>query len=204
MAERSSDIIYTELRKRILNGEYGRGNFIGERDLAEEFQVSRAPIRDALQRLSQEGYLVSEPRKGHSVNRISAEHLLQIQQLRFQLESLTLSLLIRKATDEEIDAFARLSVENDSTNPYRTENTHFHYELARLTGNEALAKGIYRYLGECSLAVFQNPEIIHEWTNFHIDILEAIKARDFKKAQYYLAKDMQIEQISDSEGYLPF
>lgn len=203
MTKRSSDIIYSELRKRILDGEYGRGKFIGERDLAEEFQVSRAPIRDALQRLSQEGYLISEPRKGHSVNRISAEHLLQIQQLRFQLESLTLSLLIKNASDESLDTLALKKNDSNNTNPYRTDNTFFHHELAKLTGNESLANIVYRYLGDCSLAVFQNPEIVKQETNYHVKILDAIKERNFKQAQFYLAKDLQIEQISEMDGYLP-
>lgn len=203
MAETTSTMIYRELRLRIVNNYYGKGRFLGERDIAEEFGVSRAPVRDALQRLTQEGFLTTFPRKGHEVNHISMEQLQEIQQIRFQLESLSIALVISHASQEALDNFMVEPPSNDMLDPYHTENTLFHLGLAELSGNEMLKKCLYRYLGDSSLGAFQNPVVVRTTSNCHDELLEAIRKRDLQESQRLLAKDLQIPEISTVSLALP-
>lgn len=206
MKETAADSIYRQVRNKIIKGEYDN-TFLIERDIALEFSVSRAPVRDALQRLVQEGYLVSYARKGHLVNRISGDTLFQIQQFRFYMESMSLALIIKNASDEEISSLFDLA---DTENPpartddYLSGNTLFHTELAKLSKNKLLADAVYHYSGHASLAVFQNPLLIEKRPDYHREILNALLERDFKTAQKYLAMDMQIEVSTSDEFLLPF
>lgn len=79
--------IYIELREQILDGTIISNDIINEKSLALKYNVSKTPIREALHRLCQEGYLKSYPRKGYMVNETSQQDCCLIQQLRFYLES---------------------------------------------------------------------------------------------------------------------
>lgn len=203
MGELSSSLIYQNLRAAILNGMYGQNHFLVEREIADAFGVSRAPVRDALRQLCQEGYLISYPRKGYLVNCVSGDYLLHTQQVRFQLESLALALVIQNASDEEILQLPLAAPHTSRTNPYHTENTQFHMAVARLAGNEILVESIYHHLGNCSLAVFQHPELVHDYSNFHPQILDAVKKRDLMLAQDFLGQDLQLPGWRRTQVYLP-
>ncbi|MEA3422623.1 MAG: GntR family transcriptional regulator, partial [Bacillota bacterium] len=64
MKESANLEIYNELKRRIIELEYEPGSAINEKDLVNEFQVSRTPIREALLRLSQIGLVEMRPRVG--------------------------------------------------------------------------------------------------------------------------------------------
>lgn len=203
MSEKNSDVIYHRLREQILLRPCSPDAFLVERDIAAEFGVSRTPVRDALQRLCQEGYIVAYPRKGYMVRRVDNDYILQIQQIRFQLESLSLALVIKNATDQELAQVALSHADSRLTDPYHTDNTLFHTRLAQLSRNDQLAKSIYQYLGDCSLGVFQHPQLIQDWNNFHREILQAVKDRDFSQAQEYLARDLQLSSCTRGTFLLP-
>ena len=55
--------IYNELREKIINGELRANEMINERELADKFGVSRVPVREAFNRLCNEGYLIKYPQR---------------------------------------------------------------------------------------------------------------------------------------------
>lgn len=203
MGEPTSQRIYQDLRTAILNGVYGQNQFLIEREIAENCGVSRAPVRDALRQLCQEGYLIAYPRKGYLVNCVNGDYLYQTQQVRFQLESLALALVIQTASDEALERFSLTVPTASPTNPYHTENTQFHMAMAKLSGNDVLAESIYHHLGNCSLAVFQHPDLMHDYSNFHAQILESVRNRDFLRAQEFLGQDLQLSGWRPFQTYLP-
>ncbi|MBQ2753020.1 MAG: GntR family transcriptional regulator [Firmicutes bacterium] len=204
MKKTAADIVYSKVRQKIIVGDYSQEMFLVERDIAKEFNVSRAPVRDALQRLVQEGYLISFPRKGHVVNRISGETLLHIQQLRFHMESMALALAIKNATEDDLKELEKLMGTTEETDPHHTANTRFHTALAKISGNDILAEAVYHYSGHASLAVFQNRSLIETRADYHEDIIKALREKDLEKAQMFLAKDMQLKDVSSTGYVLPF
>lgn len=70
-----SEQVADHIRQGILNGEYKPGDQIKEVVLAARLSISRAPIREALQILSQEGLIVSEPQKGKHVTALTAKEI---------------------------------------------------------------------------------------------------------------------------------
>jgi DNA-binding GntR family transcriptional regulator len=85
---RTPIIIIKKIREAILKGTYQPGTRLTEVELAEKFEVSRSPVREALQALEQEGTLEAAPYRGAIVKPLSPEEGLEIAELRLALISL--------------------------------------------------------------------------------------------------------------------
>lgn len=90
------------LRDAITHGVLKPGQRLGERELAAELDVSRLPIREAIQQLEYEGLLVSIPRKGTFVVEITDDDVVEIFSLRTAFESLAIRLVTESATLAQI------------------------------------------------------------------------------------------------------
>ena len=82
--------VMAALRASIINGEFAQGERLVETDLAQRFEVSRGPIRDALVQLERGGLVELRPRKGSFVRSLSATDVEEIYSLRTALETLAL------------------------------------------------------------------------------------------------------------------
>lgn len=89
-----------ELRVQVISGRLRPGTHLVEGQLAERFDVSRGPVRDALRRLEAEG-LVASQRRGVYVTGLDAEDVEELYTLRESLESLALTLAMDKARDAD-------------------------------------------------------------------------------------------------------
>ncbi|WP_322093886.1 GntR family transcriptional regulator [Paraburkholderia bannensis] len=94
-----------ELRRRILSGELAEGFQLKQDLLAEEFGISRIPIREALVQLESEGLVTIVPHKGAIVSELSTEDIGELFTLRATLEP---HLLRRSAPRLKDEDFARL------------------------------------------------------------------------------------------------
>lgn len=82
------EVVSDALRGRIVSGVLPPGTRVREEALADEFGVSRVPVREALQRLEGEGYLVLTPRRGATVAAPSPDRALEVMEVRRVLEVL--------------------------------------------------------------------------------------------------------------------
>ena len=87
VSETVSDKVYRHLKDAIIRGDLRRGQRIVQEKLTEELQVSRTPIRDALQRLSAEGLVVSKPFHGAVVFELSESELHELYDIRILMEN---------------------------------------------------------------------------------------------------------------------
>lgn len=85
-SELSSSVIYQELRRRIIKGELAPGARLRERTLAEEFRVSRIPIRDAIPQLEAEGFITTLPRRGAVVSTLTMRDVDELFEVRLGVE----------------------------------------------------------------------------------------------------------------------
>jgi len=79
------------VRDDIINGRLLPGSRLPLKELAEYYQAGTIPLREALSRLAASGFIKAEQQKGFSVNRISAEEIVDITRVRIQIESQTLT-----------------------------------------------------------------------------------------------------------------
>lgn len=85
-SESLSNYVYEAIKKKIINGELAPGNQLMDRVLAAEMGVSRTPIRDALRRLSQEGWVLWREHKGIVVSKVNSDDEYQLFLLREMIE----------------------------------------------------------------------------------------------------------------------
>jgi len=89
-----STVIYEAIKEKIIAGEYTPGTLLMERTLADEFQVSRTPVREALKRLSQEGWLLWEERRRAVVSEINESDVMELFTLREMIEPFAIKKII--------------------------------------------------------------------------------------------------------------
>ena len=189
MDEKLSTKICDKIREEILSGDIGPKTFLSEKEVAQRFGVSKAPVRDALHLLTNQGYLISYPRRGYLVNQYTESDFRQIQQIRFQLEKLSVSLAIENASDEEIESLREFTLEaSNESDPSRTDNTRFHMRLAEIGKNGFLPGILSELLNKISLMHIRDRSDLKK----HSDIIDALKKRDVELAQSRLAEDMKL------------
>lgn len=95
-----------------MSGVLREGQRLIERELCEQFDVSRNTLREAYRQLEAEGFVELKPHKGPSVSRISQREARALYELREALEGLAIRLFTERATEDEIEdlrvAFERL------------------------------------------------------------------------------------------------
>jgi len=99
------------LRQRIFKRELEPGSWIDEMKIAEEFGISRTPLREALKVLAAEGLVTMKVRRGAYVTEVSETDLADVYHLLSLLESDAAGVVAQKATDEQIKELQQLHKE---------------------------------------------------------------------------------------------
>jgi len=140
LAERVAGV----LRQMFLNGDLAPGQRLIETEIADQLQVSRGPVRDALKALQEEGIVHIEPRKGTFIARLDYEDLSDIYLLRGAIEGLGARILAEEGAPEQIAQLeASLTDLRDSLQDlkrFAQLDLHFHELLCQLTGHKWLYK----------------------------------------------------------------
>lgn len=90
--------VTSSLREAIIDGDFAPGQRLVETELADHYEVSRGPIRDALAELERSGLVELRPRKGSFVRSLTATDVHEVYSLRIALESLALRTAIEGGT----------------------------------------------------------------------------------------------------------
>lgn len=140
--ETLSDRIRKQLSDDIINGRYRPGERLLPADLAQTYNTSHIPVREALHSLEATGLVVSEPNRWIYVSRLSMEDLEQVISVRKALEALALSQVMDHITDEVIEEL-RGQVEEMEAVVHDSEqwldlNRKFHSGIYALSENKVL------------------------------------------------------------------
>ena len=138
------------LREAIAAGELMRGERLIEVDLAEQFGVSRGPIRDAIRILQLEG-LVESQSPGMVVTGIDQDGINEVYSLRGAIEGLAVRLVVARRDDgryedltRHVEAMERAAAANDPAG-FAQADVAFHNEICRISGHRRLADVWQRY-----------------------------------------------------------
>jgi DNA-binding GntR family transcriptional regulator len=140
------DLIRRALLKRISDGVYSPGERLKEMELAHEFKVSQAPVREAFRELESLGVLVSEQYRGTWVREISSQETYDTYQLRGYLEEIAAQLIPLEKLEDEIGKIEALQITMrkaarcDDADGFARANTQFHRSIVSLASNQALLK----------------------------------------------------------------
>ncbi|HUJ95734.1 MAG TPA: GntR family transcriptional regulator [Terriglobales bacterium] len=137
--------LVVSLREAIIGGKFKPGERLNESKLARQYNVSRIPVREALQQLLEQGLVMHHPRRGMFVNTLSDDDCQKINSLRIVLEAEALKLCRARLTSawekQLIEMVERLeSSTAGSEIDAATMDLEFHRAIWRLSGNAFLEK----------------------------------------------------------------
>jgi DNA-binding GntR family transcriptional regulator len=171
------EIVYEELKRQIMVGEIAPGTRMMEVELAEEMGVSRTPVREAIRKLEKEGLVTIEPRRGAYASDISAKDMVDILEVRQDLEGMAAGIAAQKITDEgriELENIARKykeSVDKEDIEEIIKNDEAFHKYIVGLSGNKTLIKMVsqvqelalrFRYIYYEDFSRFKNQPSEHQ------------------------------------------
>jgi len=192
--------IYTILRREILSCAIPPGAEIKDAEFAERFSVSRSPVRDALLRLEAEGLVLINPRKGYRAAPISIADARDLFAFRAILEPACAASVAAEASDEglmSLDRFRSMegsgAADRGVAASFVAYNREFHLAIARLCSNRRIQETTVGLIEQFDRFVTvsisrdaseQHADLIAE----HCDIIDALQARDGKRAGRILAR----------------
>ncbi len=185
------------VRNAILGGDFEPGERLVESAIAEQLNVSRAPVREALAGLEREGVVVHVPRRGYSVIKFTDKDVQEIYSLRLLLETEALRRAVRRASEQDLAEMQRIVDELGEAVLEQTDaerivelDLSFHGYICRMADHSRLYAAWQStstqariLIGLTSRTFYHQPEQPKE---LHQRILETIRKKDLERGEAYL------------------
>lgn len=204
-----SEKTYLRLRRDIVQGLLRPNERLVEAELAERLDVSRTPIREALQRLAADGLVVSR-RRGWMVHEHTPDEIRQIYEIRGALEGYAARLAAERADERQLKEIVSIHEENErsleaSIKNMVEENDRFHDAIDAASNNPRLSDLILRnrlYFFNYNLATRYSREELSRSVTQHEEIVDTLLARNPQKAEETTRRHIQhaLELILDKIG----
>ncbi|TCJ95246.1 GntR family transcriptional regulator [Nocardia alba] len=195
----TAEMIAGRLREAIMRGALAPGAQLGEADLATSFGVSRGPVREAMQRLVQEGLLFSIRNRGIFVIELTTDDVIDIYRARTALEGGALDLVLDGRRDiayaalrPSVTAMARTAEAGDAAGVSDADQA-FHEALVTAADSPRLVRAARTLLIEtrmCLGALQTTYPDLREQAREHVDLHEAIGSGSPERARALLVEHM--------------
>jgi DNA-binding GntR family transcriptional regulator len=186
---------------------------LDERQLAQDFGISRTPVREAMAQLEREGFVRSVPRRGIYVVRKTRSEVIEMITAWAALESMAARLITERAGGDEIGSLRKMfaSFEDGALrahlDEYSETNIEFHQTIIRMSGNSvliSLAENLFTHMRMIRRKTIVEKDRIEKSICDHMNIIEALEARDTARAEQ-LVRDHALglaEHVAKYADYL--
>jgi DNA-binding GntR family transcriptional regulator len=204
------DLVVAEIRGAILNGELAPGTRLVIDDLAKNLGVSTIPVREALQQLHADGYVVFEPFIGGRVAEIKPESIIEVFTLLEAMEVTSSRMACGRLKPEELDQLeaivTRMDALTSDAEAWSQQNRHFHEFICAHAGTPLIASLIAKVLDHWDRLhrhflkeVFVDHLPVAQ--KQHWQILRAIRGGDTERVENLVRKHNQ-SALRAYEGFL--
>jgi len=185
---------------------------LDERRLAQDFGISRTPVREAMAQLEREGFVRSVPRRGVYVVRKTKREVIELITAWAALEGMAARLITLHATDAEIAGLRRMfaTFENGRVRAHLDEysevNIEFHQAIIRMSGNRVLidlAENLFTHMRMIRRKTIAEKDRADRSIRDHMHIIEALEARDTTRAEA-LVRDHALGLAEHVEKYADY
>lgn len=198
------EMVYEELKMQILTGAIVPGTRMMEVELAEEMGVSRTPIREAIRKLEKEHLVTIEPRRGAYASMISTDDMVEVLEVRQDLEGLAAFFAASRMKPEQMEELKKehemynAAVKKGDMQGMIHHDTRFHRIIVDSCHNKILVQMIeqlqelvlrFRYI------YYDNFRRAENMPEEHAIILDAIADGDAEKAR--VAADVHIDRLKE-------
>ena len=202
--QRISDYVYEQVLRAILNDRFRPGERLSIPDLASEMDVSQMPVRQAMDRLAEEGLVEVRPRSGTFVAQPEEHDIADTFDLRRALDALAAETAVLHVTDKDI---TYLDATLDRMDEYAAAGTagmqdhdrlnwEFHLFIVRLAGNEKLYEMYHQLNAHLKIASIHVSN--HDWSDRvplaqreHREMVRALARRDANSLAMVLAAHVE-------------
>jgi DNA-binding GntR family transcriptional regulator len=190
---------YSLIKEKVIKIKMPPGSVIREAELMQELDLGRTPIREALKRLEAENLVIVKPRQGMFVADIPITDLIQIFEVRVELETLCVYLASKRMTPHILNRMKDLAEaynesDKQDLNSLFEQDKQFHMLLAEAAGNRFLVDEIEHYYNlsmRIWYLVLSNVEPEDVDVEVHLKILCAIEARDHEAARRHMRNHIE-------------
>jgi len=196
----SADRVLLAVQQAIVEGELPAGSKITETGLAKQFNVSRAPLREALARLERCHLVERTPNAGARVVTLTYDGLIALYQIREELEGLACRLAAERMADEEIEALSKLLEQHLASQRVREGESYyqeagdvdFHYRVILASKNQylinMLCDELYFLVRMYRVQLGMNGPRVSRAFDEHKAIINAIANRDGELADLLMRR----------------
>ena len=201
VSENLSTRVYNQIKHLILCNEIMPGQKLNHQQLSERLGVSRTPVREALTRLVQEGYVSVLPNRGFTCKEIRMQEAEELYELREALEAFAVEKAVESLTDSALEQLKNkvYSYGRDVGNRFSRERLVFdqdvHLAIAQMCGNETL-KNMLSHVFE-RIVLKRRTDGIYDSARGttahgeHVRLLAAMERRDAAEAVAIVRRHIQ-------------
>jgi DNA-binding GntR family transcriptional regulator len=186
------EVVFEYLRNAILSGELKPGERLMEVTIADQLGVSRTPVREAIRKLEKENFVIMIPRKGAYVADLTKKDILEVLEIRKELEGFAAALAAERMNDTEREKLGRViedfndgMINMDKKRMIDCDN-EFHSLIFYASKNQRLINIIFDLHDQFQrfrLVYFNEFNNFHEIQMSHSRIFEALLLNDPKMAR---------------------
>jgi len=202
-----SEIVYEKIKDSIVTHRYECGSRLYLKKLSTEMKVSMIPVREALKKLEQEGLIEIIPNKGAIVKTYTIKDLIEIYDLRRQLESLAVEILAKKINQSNLDELRKIcdldekSLKKGNLEYHNIYNREFHECLINFSQNSRLIKfynelsgQMYTLVSITTVFAYTNGDGAKYNAQKHREIIKALEKKDAEHAKKIVQEHIQLSK----------
>jgi DNA-binding GntR family transcriptional regulator len=190
--------VHAALRRGLMNGDFVPGQRLVVREVAEAYETSAMPVREALRQLVSDGALFDHPNRGVIVPEATVEVISDVSRIRCLIEGAAAEWAATTITDEElrqleeIDGKMRRSAAGGNSADYLVLNRDFHFSVYRAARSEVLQSTIERLWLRAGpwLNIMREDATLGLGMDHHSDVIAALRRGDGRGARRALVADI--------------
>jgi DNA-binding GntR family transcriptional regulator len=185
---------------------------LDERQLAQDFGISRTPVREAMAQLEREGFVRSVPRRGVYVVRKTKAEVIEMITAWAALEGMAARLITQRASDDEIASLGKMFATFEDgalrahLDEYSEANIKFHQAIIGMSGNRvliSLAENLFTHMRMIRRKTITEKDRVEKSIRDHMNIIHALEARDTARAED-LVRDHALGLAEHVEKYADY
>lgn len=201
----SVEKVYEKVKLLAIDYHFRPGERVNEVELAGQLGVSRTPVREALNRLSKDGFMSFVPNRGFYARDITPEGVRELYEVRMVIEQATFRFACQRASDEEIAAATAIWEEVSQKQQDVSEisdwstiaqaDERFHMEIAHISKNSQLydmldsLNSLIRFFRRIDL---ETPSRRNNAYHEHVEIISALRQRDVQKGMLLIERHVSL------------
>ncbi len=186
-----SQKVYRIIKRDIIRGKLVADTRLFEEKISKQMNISRTPVREALRLLAAEGFVTLIPNSGIVINQVSPQDLLDVLNIRQQLETYAVTLAVQKISEQDINNLETIvqqmeeAVLSGDALYFSNLNSKFHKCIIRISENKKLMEicdNLYKQ-SEHWIKALGVPERLRHSLEEHKEIYQALREKDVESSR---------------------